>query len=203
MLIIRHIDFLLLEYLPHGITKYSLEKIIQLMKRKNIVNGVCTIYRCDIIDYVLSENDDGITHINIYSRGQTELGRMLSNFYKFPIKTLDGDFMSVEGYWYWLSIEDCKEKELLRELYGFTAKKKGREILEYRKSRFDDNFEKKIRYAIWYKFRRNSHLITKEFETLPFEHYYCFGGKIMDVKKTYLWMVECIEKMRKYLVVNK
>ena len=50
--------------------------------------------------------EDGITHINIYSKGQTELGKMLSNFAKFPIQTVDGNFMSVEGYWYFLSIDE-------------------------------------------------------------------------------------------------
>ena len=34
--------------------------------------------------------DDGITHINIYSQGKTQLGRFLSNFEPSPIETEDG-----------------------------------------------------------------------------------------------------------------
>jgi len=150
----------------------------------------------------IDPNKDGITHINIYSQGKTELGQMLSNFYKFPINTKDGNFMSVEGYWYWMGIEDCPEKERLRSVYGFNAKKLGKEILQFKSKRVDDNFENKILNDIWYKFKSNTHLLKKEYWELPLEHYYNFGGCIRDVKKNYLWMIEGIEKMRKHLVDN-
>lgn len=39
---------------------------------------------------MINPEEDGITHINIYSKGKTDLGRMLSNFAKFPIETVDG-----------------------------------------------------------------------------------------------------------------
>lgn len=152
---------------------------------------------------MIDPTQDGVGHINIYSRGQTDLGRMLSNFYKFPITTHDGKFMSVEGYWYWLSIEDCKEKERLRELYGYAAKKYGKEILTYRASRFDDDFERKILTAIWRKFKRNTHLLLPQYENLPFEHYYNFGGCVRDVKDKYLWMVDGIDKMRTHLLLER
>lgn len=149
---------------------------------------------------MINPNEDGITHINIYSQGKTELGKMLSNFYRFPIKTQDGDFLSVEGYWYWLSIEDCEVKERLRTYYGYRAKELGKEILSYKYNRFEDKFESKISNAIWYKFRRNSHMLLDKYKELPFEHYYNFGGKINDVKHKYLWMINNIEKMREMLV---
>jgi hypothetical protein len=153
----------------------------------------------------LKDFEDGITHINIYSKGKTELGRMLSNFYKFPIKTLDGDFMSVEGYWYWLSIdENTPEREELRKLYGFKVKQRGKEILDKtnngKSSRFDEDFERKILRAIWYKFRRCSDLIKPEYANLPIVHYYCYGGKVIDVTDKYEWMIKGIEKMRNYLL---
>lgn len=150
----------------------------------------------------MNPSEDGISHINIYSQSKTELGQMLSNFYKYPIKTEDGDFMSVEGYWYWLSIEDCTEKEVLRKVYGFNAKKVGKEILQTKNKRFDTDFEKKIIKAIWYKFKRNAHLIKDQFKDLPFEHYYNFSGCVRDVKDKYLWMIEAITKMRNYLIEN-
>lgn len=46
----------------------------------------------------LDLNMDGKTHINVYSGSRTELGRMLSNFYREKIETKDGVFMSVEAY---------------------------------------------------------------------------------------------------------
>jgi len=33
---------------------------------------------------MINPEEDGITHINIYSKGKTDLGRMLSNFAKLP-----------------------------------------------------------------------------------------------------------------------
>jgi len=144
----------------------------------------------------MNPNNDGLTHINIYSKGKTGLGRMLSNFAKFPIHTQDGNFMSVEGYWYWLSIEQCNEKEELRKCYGFWAKNTGKELLKYKEKAFDEQFETKILLAIWYKFRRNANLILPEFKMLPFKHYYNYGGKIVDVADKYPWMMEGITKMR-------
>lgn len=152
-----------------------------------------------MIDYT----QDGITHINIYSQGKTQLGKMLTNFSRFHIVTSDGDFESVEGYWHWLGIEDCPEKEKLRNLYGYSAKKYGAELKQFKKSRTDEEFEKKILKAIWYKVKRNAKLFTVDNINLPLEHYYLFGTKIHNVKGKYIWMIEGIEKMREYLIKNQ
>lgn len=149
---------------------------------------------------MIKPEEDGITHVNIYSQGKTQLGRMLSNFDRFEIETEDGTFNSVEGYWYWLSIEDCKEKEVLRNLYGYNAKKIGNDLKNRFNKRMDEDFENKILNAIWYKVRRNRYLFTEDIKNLPFEHYYNFGGKIVNVKKKYLWMIEGIDKMRSYII---
>jgi hypothetical protein len=149
---------------------------------------------------MIDPTQDGISHINIYSQGKTELGRMLSNFYHFKSITKDGDFQSVEGYWYWLGIEDCEEKEILKKLYGYNAKKIGNELKSKFNKRVDDDFENKILGAIWYKVKRNKTMFTDDIKELPFEHYYNFSGKIVNVKNKYLWMINGIDKMRKYLI---
>lgn len=153
---------------------------------------------------VIVPEEDGVTHVNIYSKGATELGKMLSNFYKFPIMTKDGKFMSVEGYWYWLAISETHpRREEFRKLYGYNAKKLGQEILKEISAderRWEENFEEKILLAIWYKFKRNTHLITEDLKTLPFEHYYNYGGKVVDCYKRYPWMIDGITKMRDVLV---
>jgi hypothetical protein len=149
---------------------------------------------------MINPNDDGISHINIYSQGKTELGKMLSNFYKYKIITKDGEFNSVEGYWYWLGIEDCQEKDILRKLYGYNAKKNGNELKKKYAPRIDEEFEKKILNAIWYKVKRNSYMFTSDIASLPLEHYYNFGGKVVDVKDKYSWMINGIDKMRNYIL---
>lgn len=67
--------------------------------------------------------DDGITHINVYSKGKTELGRLLSNFSHTPFYGNDILFNSVEGWWQWFTTG--KEYDYLKYLYGFKAKKRG------------------------------------------------------------------------------
>lgn len=165
------------------------------------INEACVSNNSITEEKEINPSFDGVEHINIYSKGATELGKMLSNFAKFPIETEDGNFMSVEGYWYYLSIaENEPRREELRKAYGYWAKKLGKEILqetnEGKSSRFDDDFENKILKAIRYKFERNIHLITPELKNLPFEHYYNFGGKVVDVKEKYQWMIDGISQMR-------
>ena len=48
--------------------------------------------------------NDGVDHINVYSKGATELGRFLTNMNNIPVNTKHGRFQSVEGYWHWLKI---------------------------------------------------------------------------------------------------
>lgn len=49
-------------------------------------------------------DEDGVTHINIYSKGKTELGRWLTNFSYSPFNHPEyGKFLSMEGFWCWVS----------------------------------------------------------------------------------------------------
>lgn len=135
--------------------------------------------------------NDGITHVNIYSKGKTELGRFLSNFYPCPIETEDGPFKSIEGYWYWLS---CKREEL-REAYGFTAKNLGRAFGG--KDWLDDvEFKAKISQAITLKLSTPlaSEIIyrNKKLLDLPLKHYYTYGTKVVEPKED-KWIVAHIK----------
>ena len=135
---------------------------------------------------------DGLEYINMYSKAKTPLGRMLSDFFHFPIETEDGHFESVEGYWYWLSLPINEETEIMRRLYGFQAKNKGRELRKKygeENLRFDERFEEKILAAIRYKVERNKKLIKPEYKNLPIIHYYTFDGKVFDVTEDFPWLV--------------
>ena len=138
---------------------------------------------------------DGITHINIYSKASTKLGRALSNFAPLGFELPDdGRFESVEGYWYWLGT-GCKYDKL-RTLSGYEAKKYGR--------RFErvvvDGFEEKIKRAL--KCKLDSHPgLKKAFtdSTLPFKHYYYYGepsnAKVVNVENSD-WIVDYIHELR-------
>jgi hypothetical protein len=141
---------------------------------------------------------DGIDHINIYSQSKTELGRFLSNFAYSPFDhPEDGNFVSVEGYWYWLG---CKNDQL-RTLYGAMAKKIGREYdaPDYIE---DSEFKRKIKIAILIKIKNSNFLNMFKESTLPFLHYYNYKGKIV-VPKEGVWVIEYIENLRKFLGEQK
>ena len=130
---------------------------------------------------------DGIDHINIYSKGKTEVGRWLSNFQYCPMQTEHGKFNSVEGYWYWLTTTNDK----LRDLHGFSAKKLGKESKKEIEIT-DSVFKFKICKAIDLKLRTNPKWVAEQCN-LPLKHYYDYGGKKVE-KQEYNWITEHIQK---------
>jgi hypothetical protein len=142
---------------------------------------------------------DGITHINIYSRGKTKLGRLLSNFAYAPFTLGNaGTFASVEAYWYWL----LTGSEQVRSLFGFSAKQVGKRILS-QKGFTEINsglqgFKDCIRNAFTQKLAENPDieklLLVSE---LPLTHYYVFNGKKKEAG--YEWQVKFWENLRSKL----
>lgn len=143
---------------------------------------------------MIDPNKDGVDHINVYSKGKTSLGRKLSNFYELPIETVDGKFNSIEGYWYWLGADDVKEKEELRSLSGYDAKEIGQLLADEDNKIDQQKFKSKINKAIWVKV--NQPEIKSDFlnSSLPFEHYYVYGGKAVEGSAQ--WIMNALEKMR-------
>lgn len=141
--------------------------------------------------------NDGYDHINVYSRGATKLGRFLSNFAQCDLETEDGKFNSVEGYWYWLGTEH-PDKDKLRQLHGFEAKKVGREL------RGQDwvggiEFQTKILTAIKYKVDQNYEMkVLLKCNKLPLAHYYVTRGKVIPVVNGQ-WILDGIEGIKKQL----
>jgi len=127
---------------------------------------------------------DGITHINIYSKGRTFLGQALSNFADTPIETVDGTFRSIEGYWYWLGCSDMYPyKEDFRVLVGAEAKKRGREA-GARDWLEAPLFKLKIYNAMLTKLILHDDILLKFLNNkLPFRHYYIFKNKIVEPKE--------------------
>lgn len=148
----------------------------------------------------LPEND-AIDHINVYSKGHTELGRMLSNFYLSPFSCEDGYFHSIEGYWYWLLCDENVEgRDELKILHGFKAKKLGRELCgkDYHHKK-NVAFEKKIKKAFLFKIMQNEDIKEAFVKSeLPFVHYYVYGGKVVYDGKSD-WLIEYIKKARSAL----
>lgn len=147
----------------------------------------------------LVPSKDGTNHINVYSKANTKLGRDLSNFSFSPfVHPEDGEFKSVEGYWYWLG---CKE-EKLRKVWGYAAKRIGRECGAPDWMSGED-FKRKIKLALRAKISQNPKL-SKEFQlsTLPLTHYYYYGSmdncKVITVSEGQ-WIIDELEAIRNEL----
>ena len=88
-------------------------------------------------------NLDGVDHINVYSKGKTLLGQLLSNFAYSPFCHPEhGEFNSVEAFYYWLSTG--KKYHRLCCLSGHAAKFHGSKLPR----EHCDNFEEEIKLAI-------------------------------------------------------
>lgn len=140
----------------------------------------------------LRNSTDGKDHINIYSKGRTKIGRLLSNFAYTPFNHLeDGKFISVEGYWYWLSTKD----EKLRNLSGFNAKKYGR-IVGGKDWLEDEEFKRKIKLAIKCKIDQNE-IDLSALGDLPLKHYYFMPPNIFKTPDQGQWIIDYIDELRK------
>lgn len=143
--------------------------------------------------------NDGIDHINIYSRGRTQLGRWMSNFAKTPfVHPYYGQFTSVEGFWYYMR-SDVRD-DRLRYLWGFEAKKHGREL----PAKWYDDFKEDILGAIYQKIIQNKELLELLVNSeLPFAHYYTFqsgnGSVVLINPREAEWLLTGIEEIRECL----
>lgn len=148
---------------------------------------------------VLPQND-GITHINIYSRGKTSLGRYLSHFQHSPLETEDGHFESLEGYWYWLKYPD----EQLRNKVGIEAKNYFHSLPEYFNNKTSIKLiEEKIIKATDIKIRTAPLDIQELFlqNQLPFIHaYYLNGG--YSIQKSMDGIIRHLYQLRQQMLLE-
>ena len=141
--------------------------------------------------------EDGKSHINVYSRGATRLGRALSNFSRLAFEhPLYGRFASVEGFWYYAATGF--QHDDLREVSGYQAKQLGR---SYPRAMIDEEtFRHHIRVALDARFHDHPWLrVELAMSTLPLVHYYYWGKE--DNPKVVVpsnkWLMEHLEHSRK------
>lgn len=140
------------------------------------------------MDY-LTNGEDGIDFINIFSKGKTSLGRFLSNFAHSPIEFQGRKFGSIEAVWYWYTTDS----EEVVSLYGYNAKSAGKE-----KTKIREIDEQLIKDAIDIKLKTYPERMRELAESsLPLCHFYQYGTLRKD--GGYRWIVEHIEERRKLL----
>lgn len=154
---------------------------------------VCTLENTRPDNHV---QNDGISHINIAYQGKTQLGKYLSNLTRTPftINEVDGEFQSVEAYWYWLSTGS--KYHYLKELWGYSAKQEGKKY----PSIIVPNFYDCIKLAFRLKVKQNMPIRNAlYFSELPFDHYYTYGnenGSVIRIPPSSEWICQEWELIR-------
>lgn len=143
---------------------------------------------------MINPDNDGIDHINIYSRGKTQLGKMLSNWYPANVEISIGSFKTIEGVIFYLS----SFNDFFRNADGYNCKKYGKDFDKGIRLP-EDVFRKFIIDSMLDKVNKNDTLkcLLKE-SNLPLKHYYNYSGKIIEVMN-WQWQVDEWENIRKGL----
>lgn len=151
------------------------------------------------MNVVYAPEDDGFTHINIYSKAQTELGQAASNFQRLNFVVPGfGSFASMEAFYYYVSTGSRHDH--LRRLSGFLAKQEGQLLSTVKRNDFDEV----MRLGIRSKYLDNKELFDNYFvkhstggEELPFTHYYVMGSeRTVVVPQGNTWLVDEWESIR-------
>lgn len=150
--------------------------------------------------------DDGITHINIWSKGNTELGKMLSHFYHAPFKhPYFGNFNCMEGFWHYIASHE--RPDIFRILNGIKSKLKSQEMRKQKvlTKRHLVNFPQIILDANFHKIVAHPEIQKLLVEsTLPFEHYYVYGkGNVVILPHGSDWLCQVFEDLRALLKEGK
>lgn len=147
----------------------------------------------------LHPDTDGVTHLNLYTRAKTPLGRLGSNFADTPIlHPIYGSFRSLEGLWYFLRFG--MREDIFRVISGLDAKRQGKG----RKSIWNPYFVKEFKLGILAKVEQHSDLrVMLANSTLPLVHYYYYGDYVKGFKvvkpEGHEWQMEFWEELRKRL----
>jgi hypothetical protein len=153
------------------------------------------------VDKTHNPLDDGMTEINVYTKGRTRLGRLLTNLSDLPVNhPVYGMFRTAEGLWYYLKT-GCKH-ESLRAMSGFDAKKFGNTLEVV----WNQDFKEQFLIGVRAKVMDNEEL--KELlrgSDMPFVHYYYFGSPYADKPPKVIcprdsdWQMEFFEELRREL----
>ena len=147
-------------------------------------------------DIILNPLEDGVTHINVYSRGNTLVGRELSNMATLPIKHPEhGHFDTIEGLWWWLSTG--KKDDYFRTCKGFDARKNGSKM----ERRIIQDFREEIKKAIAIKLTTYPRVLARLLGSdLPLTHYYVYGKEtenpLVRAANGSIWVIRWLEQVR-------
>lgn len=139
--------------------------------------------------------EEGITHINIYSKSNSTLGRVLSNWTPAAIDISIGKFNSVEGLIFYLGSFDNR----LRGMVGYDAKTFGEKVdrnIRLPKDVFRalviEGMESKIKNVKKVNLQLFNQFVGLE---MPLTHYYHYDTIVVQIPK-WEWQVVEWEKLK-------
>lgn len=121
----------------------------------------------------LTPLEDGISHLNVYSKGKTQLGRWLTNPSPLGFDHPNfGHFDTAEGLHFFLKT-GMLDYEYAR-LSGFEARKKGK--ADHKRYQQNPQFDQLMRIGWLCKITQNPELYYLVMDNkLPLVHYYYYG----------------------------
>lgn len=156
--------------------------------------------------FELNPAQDGVTHLNIYSKARTRLGYKLTNPSEVPLEhPTYGPFRTAEGLWFFL--KTGKNDDRFRVYTGFESMRLGKE----KETVWNNDFHLEFKQGLIAKVEQDPELkalLTSFLPELPFAHYYWFGslnsGKVkVVVPRGHEWQVEFWEAVRKALIEKR
>lgn len=144
---------------------------------------------------VLDPLQDGITHCNIYSKGNTPLGANLSFFRHAPYQHPQyGYFASLEATYHWIA--SGKKHDSLRSMAGAAARAVGK---GYDKIAIP-NFHAEIADAVKFKMAQYPSLSMQLMNcTLPLVHYWVDDHGNPIYPEQHDWIAEIYDRLRNSL----
>jgi len=162
----------------------------------------------NIVATLICPEDDGVSHINIYSVGRTVLGRWMSNFDHSPFThPIYGRFASMEAYWYWIATGRIHDE--LRPRWGISAKSVGSRLPRVNIDTLE--FKQLILEGFLCKTLATPQaMVDMAASYLPFTHYYAFASKrnpeakqtVVDQSGKHLWQLQAWTWIRFLLQSN-
>ena len=150
---------------------------------------------------MINPNDDGNTHINIYSKSRNVLGRKLTNMYPFEFCFDNITFNSVEQAWHFYKFAGKPEiaNQILAINNPFDCLKFARanKTEESTETALSFGFKLLMEDVIRTRIKADKDLKNLLRNSwLPFEHYYAYGDKVHDQRDKYEWLVQIFETIR-------
>lgn len=180
--------------------------LVEMLTEYAMANSLSIEPSGEIMSASYVPTGDGIDHINVYTKGNTVLGRALSHMSEYDlIHPIHGNFASLEAFYYYVAyFLDGTDVPYgsIRDLDGYAAKAKAK---EWKHKLNDDQIygtmEFRQLFLEGHKARLDRHPALKtalQDSKLPLTHYYYYGDKdnckVIDAGG--IWWLKYLESLK-------